>query len=100
MRPEVAPVREITVQFVGLFQILSGVSEVKLDARSGLTMVKLICVVASLFPDLGEYLGDLDSSQLFNSKVSVLVNGVHVFRRDEVVRPSDTVALIVPLCGG
>lgn len=91
---------EITVQFLGLFQFLSGVSEVKLDARGGLTVAKLICAVASLFPDLGKYLGDLDSTQLFNSKVSVLVNGVHVFRKDEVVKPSDTVVLIVPLCGG
>ncbi|KKM09636.1 hypothetical protein SY88_17595 [Clostridiales bacterium PH28_bin88] len=92
---------QIKVQFLGLFQSLSGVPETSIEGKDKIPVGKLLCLVAELFPQLGRYLGNLnDDSQLFNDKVTVFVNGVHVFRKEDLISLGDTVVLMVPFCGG
>lgn len=91
---------EITVHFLGLIHFLTGQAETKTDISTGITLVKLLEGLARSYPELGNYMGDLDCRQLFNNKVSVLVNGYLTCDRGRVLSPGDKVVLIVPLCGG
>lgn len=91
---------EITVQFLGLIHFFTGLAETKTDISTGITLVDLLKRLAGSYPELGRYMGDLDSQQLFNNKVSVFVNGAQTCDRGRILSPGDNVMLLVPLCGG
>lgn len=91
---------KITIQFLGLIQVLTGLAKTKTDISAGITLIELLERLAGSYPELERYMGNLDSRQLFNNKVSVFVNGDQTCDRGRVLSPGDNVVLIVPLCGG